>query len=404
MRRSVFWAVLSLPIVAFATACRQQTPQATRAGDSLSAGLGARLPTGVQLDPAAPQATVGPMPLTMASAPEGDRIVLSLSGYREQGMQVVERASGRVLQDTAAARRRSSASRSPPTAARCIRRAATRTSSIDYDWRGGARDAARQHRAGVKPPRAKDVDIPPALALSPDGRTLYVAENLADSLAVVDIAARRGACSDSPPGVIRTTSSSTPQGTRVRLDVGRQHRLRRSRRMRTAACDRTARIRRRRAIRRRSRSNADGSRLFVASRQHGSRRGRRHARRERVIGELLDPPPAGPAKAARRTRSRSRATERGCSSRKRTRTRWPCSISRAATPASRRRDGQRPARGPHPDRLVSDAPCCASATRCSSPAARGAARDPIRDGPQPAVRRAPGDRRELYARRSSSGG
>src|SRR5690348_8872801 len=64
MRRSAIWAALSLPLVAFATACRQQTPQASRAGDSLSAGLGNRLPMGVRLDPAAPQAPVGPMPLT----------------------------------------------------------------------------------------------------------------------------------------------------------------------------------------------------------------------------------------------------------------------------------------------------------------------------------------------------
>ena len=54
---------------------------------------------GVRLDPAAPLAPVGPMPLTMRVAPDADRIVLSLSGYREQGLQVVDAASGRVLQN-----------------------------------------------------------------------------------------------------------------------------------------------------------------------------------------------------------------------------------------------------------------------------------------------------------------
>src|SRR4051812_34985016 len=57
-----------------------------------------RLPTGARLDPAAPLLEVGPMPLTMVSAPEPDRVVLLLNGWRDEGIQVVERSSGRVLQ------------------------------------------------------------------------------------------------------------------------------------------------------------------------------------------------------------------------------------------------------------------------------------------------------------------
>src|SRR2546427_2980167 len=80
-------------------ACGQPNSSSARAGDSLSTRLQPRLPTGVRLDPAAPLADVGPMPLTMRAAPEGDRIVLLLSGYREQGIQVIDAASGRLLQD-----------------------------------------------------------------------------------------------------------------------------------------------------------------------------------------------------------------------------------------------------------------------------------------------------------------
>src|SRR5262245_12509826 len=56
------------------------------------------LPTGVCLDPAGRAFAVGNMPLAMALSPEGDRIVVSLSGWRQQGLQVVERDTGAVVQ------------------------------------------------------------------------------------------------------------------------------------------------------------------------------------------------------------------------------------------------------------------------------------------------------------------
>src|SRR5947199_7217859 len=56
------------------------------------------LPTGVCLDAAGRSFDVGNMPLAMALSPEGDRLVVSLSGYREQGLEVVELSSGSVVQ------------------------------------------------------------------------------------------------------------------------------------------------------------------------------------------------------------------------------------------------------------------------------------------------------------------
>ncbi len=56
------------------------------------------LPTGVCLDAAGRSFDVGNMPLSMTLAPEGDRFVVSLSGWREQGLQIVERESGKILQ------------------------------------------------------------------------------------------------------------------------------------------------------------------------------------------------------------------------------------------------------------------------------------------------------------------
>src|ERR1041385_1436012 len=58
------------------------------------------LPTGNCLDPIRPSFDVGNMPLAMTLSPEGDRLVISLSGWRQQGLQVIDRHSGRVLQTT----------------------------------------------------------------------------------------------------------------------------------------------------------------------------------------------------------------------------------------------------------------------------------------------------------------
>ena len=56
------------------------------------------LPTGVVLDPAGPTFDIGPLPLTMRVSPEGDRAVMLLSGWRMQGIQVVDPASQEVVQ------------------------------------------------------------------------------------------------------------------------------------------------------------------------------------------------------------------------------------------------------------------------------------------------------------------
>src|SRR5215475_4040090 len=56
------------------------------------------LPTGACLDPNGKSFAVGNMPLAMVLSPEGDRLVISLSGWRQQGLQVIDRHTGAVLQ------------------------------------------------------------------------------------------------------------------------------------------------------------------------------------------------------------------------------------------------------------------------------------------------------------------
>jgi hypothetical protein len=56
------------------------------------------LPTGVCLDPAGRSFAAGNMPLAMVLSPEGDRLILSLNGWRQQGLQVIDRHMGTVIQ------------------------------------------------------------------------------------------------------------------------------------------------------------------------------------------------------------------------------------------------------------------------------------------------------------------
>ena len=56
------------------------------------------LATGLRLDPAGEFVDLSSMPLGMALAPDGKKLVVVLSGWREQGIQVVDLATRRVTQ------------------------------------------------------------------------------------------------------------------------------------------------------------------------------------------------------------------------------------------------------------------------------------------------------------------
>src|SRR5712671_6797180 len=56
------------------------------------------LATGVRLDPAGHAIDLGSMPLGMALAPGGGKVAVVLSGWREQGLQIVDLKTGTVTQ------------------------------------------------------------------------------------------------------------------------------------------------------------------------------------------------------------------------------------------------------------------------------------------------------------------
>src|SRR5207244_2381231 len=56
------------------------------------------LPTGVRLDPVGDVVELGSLPINLVVAPDGDRAVVVLSGWREQGIQVVDLKTRKVTQ------------------------------------------------------------------------------------------------------------------------------------------------------------------------------------------------------------------------------------------------------------------------------------------------------------------
>jgi YVTN family beta-propeller protein len=274
----------SLAALAFlVVACR---PHAADEGPA-AAGRELRLPTGRSLDPAGVTSPVGQMPLGIAPSPDGRRVVLLLGGWLEHGVQVVDRA-GRVTQTL------------PQSAAfvglafsadgRTLYVSGGNTDVVyRYHWSDDSASLADSIVLAPRAPRAAGTHYSAGLALTSDGRSLYVAENLADSLAVVDLASgavvQRLATGRYPYGVAvgadgtvfvsnwgaSTLSVFAPVGGRLvsapAMAAGRHP---------------SALV-----------MNGGGTRLFVAS---GStdRVAVVDTRARRVLTTLLDPPPAGP--------------------------------------------------------------------------------------------------------------
>jgi len=144
------------------------------------------LPTGVRLDPVGDSIDLGSMPMGMALAPERDKAVVILSGWREQGIQVIDLKSMRVTQTL------------PQEAAffgiafsqdgRTVYASGGNDDSIFcYYWNGTAATFERKIVLGKQKPDKTGSRYPAGIAASRNGKLLYVAENVGDSLAVVNL-------------------------------------------------------------------------------------------------------------------------------------------------------------------------------------------------------------------------
>jgi YVTN family beta-propeller protein len=172
------------------SACNSPSPRATAAIAAQDPSGPRRLPTGRTLDPAGVSYDLGSMPLAVALSPEKDRVVALLNGWREQGIQVVDRRSGRVLQTIPLPAVFLGIAFSPDGRSLYVS-GGDQDVIYRFDWRERAAKLADSIVLAMKQKGKDGTRYPAGIAISPDGRTLYAAENLGDSLAVIDLADRR---------------------------------------------------------------------------------------------------------------------------------------------------------------------------------------------------------------------
>jgi DNA-binding beta-propeller fold protein YncE len=283
----------ALAVLAACSACAP-SPKPTRAigGDTL--GLEKpRLPTGVRLDPAGTQYDLrAAMPLAMVLAPGGRALVISSAGYRAPGLDVIDRRTGAITQSLPQTAAFLGLAFSPD-GGTLFASGANQDVVYRYTWANDRAALADSIVLAAKAPDSAGTRYPAGLAVSPDGSRLYVAENVADSLALIDLGGKRilqrlstghlpYAVAAAPDGLLYVSNwgeetvsvfrdSAGTLYDRGRIVVGRHP---------------SALL-----------LNHDGSRLFVAC-ASTDRVAVVDTRRRHVVTELLDPPLGGPAEGS----------------------------------------------------------------------------------------------------------
>ncbi len=177
-------AVFGTAAITLITGC-----SAPSTSDLASGSEARRLPTGAHLDPAGRITDVGSFPLAMVPSPDGRQLVLLLNGYRDQGIEIVDRGTGLVTQTLVQPAAFIGLVFSPD-GKRLYASGGNEDAIYAYDWSEGRATLTDTLILEHKKPKADGRRYPAGIGISPDGSTLYVAENLADSVAVIDIATR----------------------------------------------------------------------------------------------------------------------------------------------------------------------------------------------------------------------
>jgi YVTN family beta-propeller protein len=176
----------------------------SRPGNPPAASVSERaLPTGRLLDPVGRIVDVGNMPLAITLSPDEKHAAILLSGFRERGLQIVDIAAGKVTQ-TLPQRGAFLGLAFSPDGKSIYTSGGGRDVVYRYTWDGSKAalaDSIMLARFDSLHPRFIG-----AIAFSRDARHLYVAENMSDSIAVVDLStgrvSQRIATGHNPYGII----------------------------------------------------------------------------------------------------------------------------------------------------------------------------------------------------------
>ena len=144
------------------------------------------LPTGVRLDAAGDAIELGSLPLNVIPAPAGDKAVVVLSGWREQGIQVVDLKTRRLTQTLLQDGAFYGAAFSPDGQTLYVSGGNTDNLFV-YSWKDGtATLSAKVELAKTKTADGTGTSYPAGIAVAANGKFVYVAENVGDRLAVID--------------------------------------------------------------------------------------------------------------------------------------------------------------------------------------------------------------------------
>ena len=172
---AVVFRYCALLLLVCATAVAQKKPEFT-----------SPLPTGLRLDPVGDFVDLGSMPMNLVLSPDMDTAVVVLSGWREQGIQVVDLKKLRVTQTLLQDGAFYGAVFSPD--GRELYVSGGNTDSVFvYSWQNGA--ATLQTRFELekrKSPDGTGLSYPAGLAISKNEKFIYAAENGGDRLAVIN--------------------------------------------------------------------------------------------------------------------------------------------------------------------------------------------------------------------------
>ncbi len=169
------------------------------------------LPTGVRLDPVGDAIELGSMPINVVIAPGGDRAIVVLSGWREQGLQVIDFMARKVTQTLLQNGAFYGATFSPDGRELFVSGGNTDLVFV-YAWKDGTATLARKFElAKAKTADGTGTSYPAGLGVAPNGKFIYIAENVGDRLAVVDTAtgeiAQRFPTDHYPYGIILSSNS-----------------------------------------------------------------------------------------------------------------------------------------------------------------------------------------------------
>lgn len=147
-------------------------------------------PVGMRVTPAGEQTDLGDLPLNSALSPDGTKLLVSNNGQGTQSLQVVDIADHEVEQTIPY--------KSPdslymglawsPDGQKAYASAAANAKIRTYDVDGGKLTEGAPIGLPTKTPEGKALNLFPAgLAVTPDGRRLVVADQLADAVSVIDL-------------------------------------------------------------------------------------------------------------------------------------------------------------------------------------------------------------------------